>query len=296
MTEQPIVVGVDGSSSAERAVIWAADEAARCSRPLRIVHAVESWPSKAPLFAPPQRAETLTAAGRAVLAEAEKTVRARHPDLEVVGVLAAEEPGALLREESARGFETVVGHRGHGGFASLLLGSTGRYLAERAAGPLVIVRGDPDPGRGEIFLGVDLADDREMTLRYAFETAELRGVRLWVVHVWQALAGYADYGYAVDEAEVRDRLGERMDVLLDPWRKSFPQTEVMASVEIGHPVAALANASDAADLLIVAPRNRLISGIPRLGSVTHGLLHHVHCPLALIRPADPETRWRMPCR
>ncbi|MFC4907018.1 universal stress protein [Actinomadura gamaensis] len=284
MTENPIVVGVDGSPDGARALLWAADEAARRGRPLRLAHAVESWPTKAPLFAPPQRAEAVATAGRAVLADAEKTVRARHPGLEVVGMLAPEAPGVLLRAESAKAFETVVGHRGHGGFTGLLLGSTGRYLAERASGPVIVVRDDPDPGRNEVFLGVDLADDREETLRYAFETAELRGARLWVVHVWEAFAGYGEYGYTVDEAEVKARLRERLDARLAPWRAAHPGVELVPAVEIGHPVAALAHASRAADLLVVAPHGRLIAGVPRLGSVTHGLIHHARCPVAIVRP------------
>ena len=39
----PVVVGVDGSAPAHDALRWAADEAGRRGRPLRIVHAVEPW-------------------------------------------------------------------------------------------------------------------------------------------------------------------------------------------------------------------------------------------------------------
>ena len=67
---QPIVVGVDGSEHADRAVDWAATEANLRHRRLHIVHAVENWPYGAPLFAP---AETIGLMSR--LPRARPTIR-----------------------------------------------------------------------------------------------------------------------------------------------------------------------------------------------------------------------------
>jgi nucleotide-binding universal stress UspA family protein len=68
----PIVVGTDGSPQAEKAVSWAADEAALRARPLRIVHAVERWLYDIPRFPVRGAGDPLTGAGHELLADAEK--------------------------------------------------------------------------------------------------------------------------------------------------------------------------------------------------------------------------------
>ncbi|TMR04221.1 universal stress protein [Actinomadura soli] len=75
----PIVVGTDGSGAADRAVDWAAEEAALRRRPLHIVDAAEIWPYQVCRFVPPDEPESATRAGRAALLEAEKRVGARRP-------------------------------------------------------------------------------------------------------------------------------------------------------------------------------------------------------------------------
>lgn len=58
-------------------------------------------------------------------------------------------PAQVLIDESTRASMIVVGSRGHGGFAGLLLGSVSSAVAERAACPVVIARGSLQPDRGD---------------------------------------------------------------------------------------------------------------------------------------------------
>nr|BFE79430.1 hypothetical protein GCM10020093_020310 [Planobispora longispora] len=70
---------------------------------------------------------------------------------------------------------------------------------------------------------------------------------------------------------------------LAPWRERHPQVEVDHVVLCGHPVRAICEVSREADLAVVGSRGRGAFGSAVLGSVSHGVLHHVHCPVAVVR-------------
>jgi nucleotide-binding universal stress UspA family protein len=134
-----IVVGVDASSSAGRALDWAADEAARRSAELEVVHA---WDTFYVVPTPTAGYPTMCAAAEEdarstldkVLAEHGLAGRARVRARTVQGAAAP----ALL--DAAAGADLVVlGTRGHGGFASLILGSVTHHLAYHALCTVVVV-------------------------------------------------------------------------------------------------------------------------------------------------------------
>ena len=88
----------------------------------------------------------LRAAAEAAL---DATVREAIPDVSDVKIeqrVVQGTPGAALVDESHNADLLVVGSRGHGGFASLLLGSVSQQCAHHAACPVVIVRSKPEAG------------------------------------------------------------------------------------------------------------------------------------------------------
>lgn len=277
---EPIVVGTDGSNESDRALEWAAAEAALRERPLHIVHAVESWPYKAPLFLPAETAERMTRAGRLMLTAARERVKERWPDLHTTTTLVADETSQALLDQSGKAFELVLGSRGRGGFASLLLGSTSLRLAGRSTIPVVIVRGDVTD-RGEVVVGIDLLHDAGAVLDYAFEAAALRDARLRVVHAWQTVGTLIEAGYAVDAEQIERDLRTQLVEAYKPVRAKYPQVDVVDEVVLEHPVTALSNTSRNARLLVVGAHDRHWNA-PQLGSISHGVIHHARCPVAVI--------------
>ena len=136
-----VVVGIDGSPGAERALDFAAAEAAQRGLPLRVVCA---WEPRAGTYVGEAFAPT---ADGFVEAEhhADEVLRAALERLAAGAAIETEalaiegHPATVLIEQSQDAVLLVVGSRGHGTAASLLLGSVSQKLAHHAPCPLVIV-------------------------------------------------------------------------------------------------------------------------------------------------------------
>jgi nucleotide-binding universal stress UspA family protein len=274
---QPIVVGTDGSSRADVAVEWAADEATLRCRPLHIVHAAERWEYDVPFHTAPGICESLTETGERVLAEAVERAAKARPGLPVTAELIFDSPARALRSQGRRADEIIVGHRGLGGFTGMLLGSTGLRVAGHVPVPVVVVRGEVCERRGEVLVGVDLSEDRSCVLRYAFEAAALRSAWVRVVHAWQPPAT------PLTVRETAAVTQERLADAVAPWRAEFPDVGVVEQTPCGHAVGELAARSSRAALLVVGSRELDGGHGLCLGSVGHGVIHHADCPVAVVR-------------
>jgi nucleotide-binding universal stress UspA family protein len=178
----------------------------------------------------------------------------------------------------------VIGSHGVGTVAGLLLGSTALQVVAHTPVPAVVVRHVEPVIRQEIAVGVDGPPAGDATLAFAFEEAALRGARLRAVHVWSdpgtGLGGMTPLVY--DPEQVAEEQTHRLNEVLGPWRDKYPEVQVVTEVVHGRPVRILAGVSARADLLVVGTRG--LGGFTglMLGSVSHGLLHHAHCPLAVV--------------
>jgi len=273
----PIIVGTDGSEPATAAVRWAAEEAARRNLPLCILHIREPWSYGTVYYPAPGVLDELAEAGEQLLAGAAEIAREGHPDLEVQTRLKYGRIAETLREEASKGTELVVGHRGLGGFTGLLLGAVGLRVAGHAHSPVIVVRGDTTGTQGEVSVGIDPAEDAHAVLTYAFTAAASRGDRLRIVYGWQIPPMYLEAGYFPRMDEIEQTASSSLKLIADEWRRHFPEVEVIEETVREHPVRALADASAHADLVVVGSSNH--SG---LGSISHGLIHHAACPVAVI--------------
>ena len=137
-TTGTLIVGVDGSPDAARALDWAIDEAHRRAMRVLLVHGVEVGAAAASPYGTGMVMEQLEEAGRMVLAEAEQRVTAA--GLEVDTVMEVGSAAHALIEASRGGQLLVVGSRGHGGFVGLLLGSVSAACTHHAHCPVVVIR------------------------------------------------------------------------------------------------------------------------------------------------------------
>jgi nucleotide-binding universal stress UspA family protein len=282
--EKLIIVGVDGSAASDAAVEWAADDAARMGTALHVVIAVDRQPYAISKFPNLRTLDALSHGAVAALAQAAKTARLRRPDIDVTTETGAGHPGDVLRGQAGKALEIVVGSRGLGGFAGAVMGSVSVQVAGHVPGPVVVVRRAPDDFHGEIVVGVDDSEACEPALAYAFAQAASRGATLRAVHAWQLpVHAYApDIGYDMDE--IRTAQHHVAAEKLQPWRGKYPGVPVIDDVRCAHPVAALTAASATADLVVVGSHGHGAIGSAVLGSVSHGVLHHAHCAIAVVRP------------
>jgi nucleotide-binding universal stress UspA family protein len=181
---RPIVVGVDGSPESVQALRWAADEARLRRRAVRLVNAF-TWPVPMVPMAPPPTVwseAALRDAAEAVVGQAVAEVDARDVQL-TTAVLAG--PAAYVLMEEARGAELlVVGHRGRGGFATLLLGSVAATVSAHAPGPVAVIRpyGAESRPAGLVLVGADGSAGSGTAVGFAFDEADRRGVEVGVLH------------------------------------------------------------------------------------------------------------------
>jgi nucleotide-binding universal stress UspA family protein len=297
-THPPVVVGVDGSSHASVALDWAADEASRRGAPLLVLQAFSadfpSVRSAGPGEPPtPQPSSALQRAAEAGSIAAADRVRKAHPDLDVTARAVPGDAGTVLVEASTTALLVVVGARGLGRIRGLLMGSVSAYVTPRSHCPVVVLRERPSRSLTGLRVVVGLDGDADSTeaLRFGFEYAAARDLGLTVVHAWDldvdntaaALAWSVDWQQA-DEQE-RTVVAEA----LAGYAAEFPTVDVRRHVVRGHPVAELVRQSKNAALLVMGTRGR--AGVKSfvLGSVTQGVLHGAHCPVAVVSPSDDPT-------
>ncbi|MER5309419.1 universal stress protein [Streptomyces sp. NPDC002773] len=305
VSEPPVVVGVDGSEHSLLALEWALSAAAQLGSPLVVAHvrsdALQLGAARIASLGPsPELPDTVLAAVRTAVEERGHTLPVRYESLDgsVADALPAAARGARL---------LVTGSRGHGGFASLLLGSTSRTLAATAPCPLVVV---PHEARtaaledgaeaGRVLLGLHTEETPDEVVAFAFEAAHHRGVPLEAVTAFRlppqpgALIVAPSPALQVppplplsddmEEQLVREASLEQEE-RLRPFAARRPEVDLVPVVVPGDAAGVLVEGSRDAGLLVVGRHHRHRFGSLLVGSVAHAVLHHAHCPVAVVPPA-----------
>jgi len=284
MSAKPIVAATDGSEESLRAVDWAAREAALRGAPLRIVcaaalvprmiggHAMSDYDTVSDTIRE-HRDQALTAA-------TERATRTA-PGLLVDADQLSGSPAEAVTEAGSGALMLVVGSRGNGAFAALILGSVSRYAATHATCPVVVIREPAESTRRQVGIGIgDLENSASLT--FAFEEAALRKASLTAIHSWHLPdSDISRAGSIFTEPEryvAETETAKRLEQLLDNWRAKYPDVPVSQEVVHGHPGRALVGLSARADLVVLGRR----SAHHGPASVMHAVLSHAHGPVVTV--------------
>ncbi|GAA1072699.1 universal stress protein [Kitasatospora arboriphila] len=280
---QSVVVGVDGSAESTAAAEWAAGQARRSGRTLRMVHA---GGPQAPLSEQPgDPAEPLPEEVRALR---NRLVDAL-PDLEIHCEHVPGNPAHALAAAGEREGMLVLGSRGRGGAAGLVLGSVALQAAAHAACPVVLVRSGADDGGtgGDVVVGVEGSRPCDEVLAFAFARAAEYGTGLRALESVTLPAGPYVTDAPMARPEIRESMAAsetvRLQDALARWREKYPEVRAEAEVT-GWPAGrALVEASRSAALVVLGRRTpRLLPTAPRLGGTAYTVLHHAHGPVAVV--------------
>ncbi|WP_112237246.1 universal stress protein [Kribbella monticola] len=276
-----VVVGLDGSADGLLALNWAVELAARRGWTVRALHIVDEDRPAQPLTAAPARDD-----GTDVLDDAADELE-RLGFADAVLELGYGHPAQALLKAADGAAALVIGRRGAGGFAELVLGSTSQVCAALARTTLVVV---PDtwqpalPASGQIVVGVDGSNSCQAALGFAFEFAAERGAELTLVHAPDVPEAFPEPELWLDPEDAPWHRDARALVAeaLAGWPAKYPDVVFRTRYPAGHPVQVLAKESQYADLVVVGGRGRTEFTELRLGSVSRGLLHHAQCPVAIV--------------
>lgn len=282
-----VVVGVDGSDSALRAVRWGAAEAGRRRVSLRLVMAFAAPPAGAPGHRGGRHREILLDAARGRLVEAAAVAEQEAAGLDVEQQFVVGSPIAVLAEEAGRAQVLVVGDRGLSRIEGLLAGSVAVALAARAPCPVVVVRGvgNERPGTAPVVVGVDGSVTSDAAVAFAFEAASARHTGLVAVHSWLDMVFEPEIAAMLSdrdamEAAERQLLSDRVA----GWPEKYPDVNVVQFVIRDSPARGLLEQAAHAQLVVVGSRGHSDFTGWVLGSVSNALLHRSPCPVAVVRP------------
>ena len=221
---------------------------------------------------------------------------ARHAVTAAAAEAAAAAPGVAVDDEVVDGYAipallreartarlAVIGDRGLGGVAGLLLGSVASALAAHGACPVAVVRGRSTATDGPVVVGVDPGSTSEAALTAAFEAAAARSAPLTVVHTWLDPLLDPVVLPSPDWADIARFARAALEQRVAGWSAKYPDVPVTLDVVRNPAARALIERSDGAQLVVVGSRGHGAAGSLLLGSVSHAVLHRADCPVLVVR-------------
>ncbi len=283
MAHEPVVVAVDGSRRNRSAVTWAAREAAAHGCGLVLVTALHDHVVAHPRFSHGTREQEVLDMLAAVRAETADLLDAASVETRAP----AGAPVEVLLAEAARARLVVVGKRGLGGFARVLVGSTSIALAGRSPTPVAIVPDAwdaPEHRDRPVVLGVDPFKVSDRSVDVAFLRARRLGVPVVAVHGWETAVTYTWDAAAASAIETEAHLeaDRRFDEVVALWSERYPDVVLRPMRLHTHPATAVLEAAREAQLVVLGRHAAGILGGFAVGSVARAVLHYAETPVVVV--------------
>lgn len=265
------IIGVDGSEQSRVALDWGLARAAESGASVELLHvADDSFLSESVAFL----SEAQQASEQMLAAEREYALSTGFTGT-ITGTAVVGHPIAEVEEASKRADLVILGAHAGSKLAGSFFGTRAVKIAAVAHCPVAVVpfetEGDPAPG---VVVGVDGSDASQKAVAYAAERASMRGVPLIAVYAWMPpLTPGLEYLWSEELVESqRSAAEEAIAIGTAGLASRYPDLEIERRIVQAPPVAALLQAAENADMIVVGSRGR--GGISRLllGSVSHGVL------------------------
>ncbi len=275
------LIGVDGSEQSKVALAWGLARATERGASVELLHvADDSFLSESVAFL----SEAQRASEQMLSAETEyaRSLGFTGP---ITGTAVVGHPIAEVEEASKRADLLILGAHHGSRFAGSFFGTRAVKVAAVARCPVVVVPPSELRPNAGVVVGIDGSDPSRKAIAFAAEEASFRGVPLIAVYAWMPpLTPGLEYLWSEELVESqRSAAEEAIAIGTAGLAQRYPDLEIRREIVQAPPVAALVQAAEGAELLVVGSRGR--GGISRLllGSVSHGVLQALPCPVAVTR-------------
>jgi nucleotide-binding universal stress UspA family protein len=272
-----IVVGYDGSPDADAAATWAGRMARLRGEPVVVTIVVDPMESPRRANWPESWWEEIEGHARETLAGVDATdvtIERRLGPI-VTTLVAISSDASML----------VLGSRGHGRVGEALLGSVSQTAARHAQCPVVVVRKAHEDDERRIVVGVDDSEPSRRAVEFASRQGAATGDTVVLCRAWKPRTMPIDQHGDVPASMSRTLLEEEeaLQKSVAEARTRHPEIEIEGEFIAEGAGQALLDASHTATMVVVGSRGHNALAETVLGSVSHHVLHHAHCPVAVVR-------------
>lgn len=278
------LIGVDGSGHSRVALQWGLARAAERGAEVKLLHvADDSFLSESVAFL----SEAQQASQQMLDGETEYA-RSLGFTGQISGTAVVGHPIAELEEASKSADLLVMGAHSGNKFAGSFFGTRAVKAAATAHCPVAVV---PDPASetpaGGIAVGIDGSEASKVAIAFAAREASLRGLPLIAVYAWMPpLTPGLEYLWSEELVSAQASAAEEAIAIgVAGLAEKYPDLTIERRIVQSPPVTALIQVGEQADMLVVGSRGR--GGLSRLllGSVSHGVLQALPCPVVVTRAA-----------
>lgn len=287
MFHNRVVIGFDGSTSAESAARWAAREAQSRGLGLTVIHATipplsssGAWGPGAPISM--DAIDEIRDSAQTFL----DTFASTLPASDIQTLVQVGSPTGILLAASESAALIVVGSRGHGGFKELLLGSVSQQLVTHADCPVVVIREERTVDATAVVVGVDGSAASHAAVDFAFDYASRHHLSVLAIHAWDVpsfdLIVMPNTPVPIEIGDIADTEVRLAAELLAGYEARYPDVTLETRVIRTTPANAILSVESEASVIVMGTRGHgaVIGSI--IGSVSHTILHRASVPVIVV--------------